>query len=203
MVRGKAAEVPPARRRRDLAATRQALVDAAEAAFAERGFDSASLEDIATRAGFTRGAIYHQFASKHELFLEVIRRHDERLLAAYEDLLSAGAPPDPATGTQRWRDVHEHDDVTVALRLELRSQALRDPALRTEFAALDGAAVAATAERLEGMERRAGRSKVPVGDIAELLHIVSQAALERSALTGEDKAHLMTSMLEILWGSRD
>lgn len=52
--------------------TRRALADAALAVFAERGYAAARLDDVAARAGVTRGALYHHFADKAELYLSVI-----------------------------------------------------------------------------------------------------------------------------------
>jgi AcrR family transcriptional regulator len=56
------------------ARTRAALIDAAGEAFLERGFAGASVEEIATRAGFTRGAFYSNFASKEELLTELLHQ---------------------------------------------------------------------------------------------------------------------------------
>jgi len=49
--------------------TRAALVNAALEIIAERGFAAASLDEIAARAGMTKGAIYSNFSSKAELLL--------------------------------------------------------------------------------------------------------------------------------------
>ena len=49
------------------------LLQAAERVFASRGVDGASLEDVASEAGLTKGAIYSNFSSKGDLILEVIR----------------------------------------------------------------------------------------------------------------------------------
>jgi AcrR family transcriptional regulator len=51
--------------------TRSALLEAAYEVFCEQGFAASSLDAIAARAGFTRGALYKNFASKDELFLEL------------------------------------------------------------------------------------------------------------------------------------
>lgn len=50
------------------------LLDAALDVFAERGFAGARLEDIAQRAGVTKGTVYLYFASKEELFEAVVRQ---------------------------------------------------------------------------------------------------------------------------------
>jgi AcrR family transcriptional regulator len=54
------------------ARTRKQLIEAAAAVIGEKGFDRASLEDIAARAGMTRGAVYGNFKNKEELFLALI-----------------------------------------------------------------------------------------------------------------------------------
>src|SRR5581483_2473712 len=53
------------------ARTRHALLDAAAELFTERGFRHVSLDEIAQRAGVTKGAVYSNFADKEELFAAV------------------------------------------------------------------------------------------------------------------------------------
>ena len=52
--------------------TRAALIEAAVEIIAERGFDLTSLEEVARRAGMSRGAIYGNFPSREALFMAVI-----------------------------------------------------------------------------------------------------------------------------------
>ncbi|PSK86221.1 TetR family transcriptional regulator [Murinocardiopsis flavida] len=59
----------------DAARTRSALLRAALAVFAERGYAAATLAGIAARAGLTRGAVYHHFTDKAELFLASIEEN--------------------------------------------------------------------------------------------------------------------------------
>jgi AcrR family transcriptional regulator len=62
------------------ARTRAALLQAGAEVFVERGLAGSSVEAIAARAGFTRGAFYSNFASKEELFSELLQ---ERVYAIY------------------------------------------------------------------------------------------------------------------------
>ena len=62
-------------RRRDSAATRQALLDAATALFAERGYDRTTVRDIAARAGVNQALLFRYFGSKEALFEEVTAGH--------------------------------------------------------------------------------------------------------------------------------
>ena len=52
--------------------TRRALLDAARSVFAERGYQGAAAEEIVRRAGLTRGALYHHFEDKKDLFRAVV-----------------------------------------------------------------------------------------------------------------------------------
>lgn len=84
------------------ARTRAALVAAARPLFAERGFAGVATEEVVRAAGVTRGALYHQFADKTELFAavfehveaEIVGRIATGALSTIEDpleALSAGA----------------------------------------------------------------------------------------------------------------
>lgn len=55
-------------------ATRSALVEAARALFADKGYADTSTPEIVARAGVTRGALYHHFADKLELFRAVVEQ---------------------------------------------------------------------------------------------------------------------------------
>ncbi|GAA3441594.1 TetR/AcrR family transcriptional regulator [Planomonospora venezuelensis] len=62
---------------------RQRLLSEATRLFAERGFESTSVQEIVTAAGVTKGAMYHYFDSKddllHEIYARLLRMQMERL----------------------------------------------------------------------------------------------------------------------------
>jgi AcrR family transcriptional regulator len=60
-------------------ATREALLRAGRALFAERGVDGVSAEELVTAAGVTRGALYHHFTNKQDLFRAVYERMEADL----------------------------------------------------------------------------------------------------------------------------
>jgi AcrR family transcriptional regulator len=73
---------PPGRRRSQAertAATRRALLDAGRQLFAQRGFAGAGQEEIVERAGVTRGALSHHFATKQGLFRAVVESIEREL----------------------------------------------------------------------------------------------------------------------------
>jgi AcrR family transcriptional regulator len=63
------------------AATIGAIERAARKLFAARGFEATSIDDIAARAGIAKGAVYHHFASKQEIFARVLDRVQGELAA--------------------------------------------------------------------------------------------------------------------------
>src|ERR1017187_4137887 len=61
-------------REQSKANTRERLLAVARSAFASSGFHGASVEDIASRAGFSTGALYSNFDGKEDLFLVLMER---------------------------------------------------------------------------------------------------------------------------------
>ncbi|MFN4025027.1 MAG: TetR/AcrR family transcriptional regulator [Hyphomonas sp.] len=78
------------RTKKQAAETREALLAAARACFATEGFKGASVESIAAAAGTTKGALFHHFTSKEELFLAVWTRLQIEMDEAARDGAIAG-----------------------------------------------------------------------------------------------------------------
>jgi AcrR family transcriptional regulator len=86
----------PAAARTPIRDTRQRVVDAASALFAERGFHGTTARDIAERAGVNLAAAHYHFGSKETLYLDVLRAQFDTITAALERRgarLAAGARP--------------------------------------------------------------------------------------------------------------
>jgi AcrR family transcriptional regulator len=60
--------------------TRNALVDAARSLFSDRGYAGVSTEEIVQSAGVTRGALYHHFRDKQDLFTAVVEQVEQEVL---------------------------------------------------------------------------------------------------------------------------
>jgi len=126
-----------AERRED---TREQVLAAAASVFAQNGFHATSLEAVAEGAGFSRGAVYYNFADKEELFLELL---DRRCAERAQDLreVFVGTPGDDVEATSRQAQLasdHALEAMTGdpewrALYLEFLAQAARDPAFRRRF----------------------------------------------------------------------
>jgi AcrR family transcriptional regulator len=84
-------ETVKTRREEAVDATRAALLDSAEALFAQKGFAATSLDEVAAAARVTKGALYHHFrGGKLALFEAVFEQVDRRLA----ERIAAAIPPD-------------------------------------------------------------------------------------------------------------
>ena len=116
------------------ARTRQALLDAAGAVFVERGFHRASVEAITDRAGYTRGAFYSNFASKEELFAELLQATVYRAYREMTERQLRGDEPIPTSRetAETLAKVQAHPDGRWMFRLwlELLLEAGRNETMR-------------------------------------------------------------------------
>jgi AcrR family transcriptional regulator len=75
---------------------RRLLLDAALHVFAEVGYETASIDQVAAAAGFTKGAVYSNFATKDELFLALMEeRFTARVVASRQALSARGTGSEP------------------------------------------------------------------------------------------------------------
>jgi len=154
------------------ARTRRALLDAAAEVFVERGFLGASVELIAERAGFTRGAFYSNFATREELFAELLQ---ERVYSVYAEMVERSAAPDAPS----FREVGEQlaaiqsdpdGSWLFRLWLELLAHSSRDERFRTIAAGFWSANRELTAARiLRGFEAAGTAPPVPPRTLASAM----------------------------------
>lgn len=128
--------VAPTRAQRQ-ARTRKELVDAAERLFTAQGFHATSLDAVAAEAGFTKGAVYSNFASKEDLFFAVYERRVDGRVAEVERTLETA--PTLREGVDRIipgnGDRPQASDGWMAVFFEFWAHVLRHPELRERFAA--------------------------------------------------------------------
>jgi AcrR family transcriptional regulator len=131
------AQVTPHRLSRDerRSQTRERLLDAAVDVFNRLGYGGASLEAVADAAGYTKGAVYSNFATKAELFRAVMERTQGGRAAESETLMrerSLGEFVDLMGGLIA--DQAANEESFDLLTVEFWLAAMRDPALRAELA---------------------------------------------------------------------
>lgn len=163
-------------------ATRAALLRAARELFAEKGFADAGREDIVQRAGVTRGAMYHHFASKHDLFRAVFEDIEAEVL--HHIATAALTTEDPIE--QLRRGALAYLDIAA------------DPAVN-RVCLIDAPAVLAPEVRRElteqygvGLVRESLRAAMDAGQVDRqpvdpLAHVLLAALLEAATLVAEGR----------------
>ncbi len=102
-------------------ATRAALVETARELFAERGYAGVGTEEIVRATGVTRGALYHHFDGKLELFEAVYEQVEEQLMARLAAAVMEIEVEDPLqalnVGAQAFLDASENDRAVQRIAL--------------------------------------------------------------------------------------
>lgn len=74
---------------------REAILDAARSAFAERGFHETSLDSVAERAGVSKALLYEHFSSKRELYVAMLEMHVHELVERISGAVAGAEPGEP------------------------------------------------------------------------------------------------------------
>jgi AcrR family transcriptional regulator len=139
--------------------TRQDLLSAAETCFVTRGFHATSVDEVAERAGYTKGAVYSNFASKEDLFFGVYQQRVDHVLTEVAPGLRQAGPESAidwlATGMIQRRD---GDDGWLAVFFEFWAHVLRHPELRDRFAAIHARILEALTEAVRQLANERGRA---------------------------------------------
>jgi TetR/AcrR family transcriptional regulator of autoinduction and epiphytic fitness len=125
--------IPKARRN----GSREAIVEAAERLFLERGFGSVSMDELAEAAGLARRTLYNQFASKEEIFREMLVRVSGQLEDAFPPgIETQGDVEDVLRLIARMiLDLHKHPEYLGFLRMVV-ADSRQFPWIAEEFAAV-------------------------------------------------------------------
>lgn len=73
--------------------TRQRILDSAMSVFIKSGYSSARLEDIAASAGVTRGAVYHHFGGKPEVYTALVNERFREANAMFTEIVQSSVSP--------------------------------------------------------------------------------------------------------------
>jgi AcrR family transcriptional regulator len=124
-------------REQSKANTRERLLAAARSAFASSGFHGASVDEIASRAGFSTGALYSNFDGKEDLFLVLMEReideHAREIADAVRDRSSVSERA--RGGAQQWMTMIEREPEVLLLFMEFWAYGVRDAGVRPKVAA--------------------------------------------------------------------
>jgi AcrR family transcriptional regulator len=174
--------------------------------FASRGYEGASVAEIAEEAGFSHGAVYSNFTDKEDLFLALYERWVTERVAEIDT--EAGGL---ASSTERaqtlvagWLRRVEADPDAFLLRLEFTARAARDPNLREKLAARVGAVPLALARlHAPAGDPTGPRFVLPAEQVALALQALSlglalEALANPAAVQPEAGGQLAAHLLEAL-----
>jgi AcrR family transcriptional regulator len=123
-------------REQSRAKTRERMLAAARVVFARSGFHGASVEEIASEAGLSTGALYSNFEGKEDLFLVLMEReideHAREVAAAVR--ANASVAERAAGGARQWMTTIEREPELLLLFMEFWAYGVRDPAVRPKVA---------------------------------------------------------------------
>ena len=186
--------------------TRRSLVVEARRLFGERGYAASSVEEIVRAAGVTKGALYHHFTGKDDLFRAVVEDVKGEVTAVVgQSFLATDDEPDAldtvTRGCLAFIDAHRDPAIQRITILDARS--VLDPIQRRALDARYEVAV------IRGALRRAVRHGVidpqPLGPLA---HVIAGALGEACALLAESedeattREEIRTVVIRLLEGLR-
>ncbi len=190
-------------------ATRKKLLAAAEKTFARDGFEAARLEDIASLAGYTRGAFYANFKSKEDIFLALLEQWVGRRIAEATALLAQEDTP-----AKRLRALREHyaqiakDRRLVLLSLEFKLFAIRHPEAHARLRTRQRPLRACGGDLVRRIAHEIGRD-LPISSTgaATGLGALSNALLlehlvDNTIVTDKDIRYLLGAFFDTILGTR-
>jgi AcrR family transcriptional regulator len=180
---------------------RARVLGAAREVFLERGYAGATLEAIAENAGFSKGVVYSQFASKADLFLalleaRIVERAQQNAEIAGAEAGLAGLRALLTANARR----NEDGGDWARLLIEFRLVAARDPAVNARYAALHRRSLEHFGEAVRAILTRGGLTTVfPPPVFAELIFALDAGrVLERAAGTSQLDVDVVVDLLERL-----
>ncbi|MGD1172536.1 TetR/AcrR family transcriptional regulator [Mycobacterium seoulense] len=179
------------------AATRVALIAAARKLWGLRGYAEVGTPEIATAAGVTRGAMYHQFADKATLFREVVEAVEQDVMARMATLVAGSGATTPAdairAAVDAWLEVSGDPEVRQLMLLDAPSvlgwAGFRDVAQRYSLG---------MTEQLITEAIRAGQ--LPKQPVRPLAHVLIGALDEAAMLiaTADDPKRMRRETRQVL-----
>jgi len=188
-------------------ATRQKLLEAAERIFARDGFEAARLEDIASAAGYTRGAFYANFEDKEDLFFALLEHWISARVAEVNALLSrCKEPRELLRALRNYYAENAKDRRLVLLSLEFDLYAVRHPEAHARLTARQRRLRSCGEQILQRMMKSLGR-KLPISNRAAAtgLGALSTALflehiVDADAITKAEMHHLLGTFFDSVVG---
>ena len=180
------------------------MLEAAASAFAENGYQATTIEDVAAAAGFSKGAVYSNFAGKQQLFLALVRQRVQDRLAAVTEVADDAETADEEAerAGHALAELLRRDPGWHRLFLEFWAQAAADPELQPELAEHRREMRRLIASLIEQQaERHDLKLPVPSGQLAVIVLALSNGiAIEHLADPATVSPDLIATALRLMLG---
>lgn len=179
------------------------LIQAAARVFGEKGIDAARLDDVATEAGFTRGAVYSNFSGKDDLITAVItERVVGKVNRIVENLPGKAGAALPALSGELLAEEIRTDQRGQLLVLDFLARAARDPDTREKFVGPRREQREIVAEAIRRHAREEGSEPPAAPDKLAIivLALANGLAAEYMADPEEVPLDVLPMALNTLWG---
>ncbi len=195
------ASEPRPRRRLSAEQRRRSILVAANEVFGDRGYEHVRIDDVAAAAGISKALIYEHFASKQELYLELMNAAASEMVGHIVRAASAPGMEGPLrmenAAAAGFAYAHEHPHA-----FHMFGRDVTDPEISERQEALRRSAVTAMADvmEMEPPETRAGQSRRQTEQLAEMMvggwYALAEWWLRHPEVPREE---LITSMLGFMW----
>jgi AcrR family transcriptional regulator len=180
--------------RLDPAQRREQILDAANALFAERGYDEVSVEDVATSAGVARGLVHHYFGGRKQVYIALLERPGAVREEQLPPPVGRSARARVADNVSRWLDWTEQNR-TIWLATLGRGEDIADPDIRAVVLDLVRRAVAIVAAHHADIAEDSPRLRYALECWTGLNRAATRRWLQGEA-TREQTHELLASTLE-------
>jgi AcrR family transcriptional regulator len=184
--------------------SRDELLKAGLRVFARRGYSQAGVEEIATEAGYSKGAFYWHFSGKEDLLMELLEERIDTPMREMVALLES-APPGQDMSQEATREfarlIGEQRDA-VLLEREYWSLAIRDPELRARYLERQAELRRGLAVAMEARARHLGTPEVttPAEDVARIvMSIIGGLSVDELIEPGSVSPQLVGDALAIVY----
>ncbi len=188
--------------------TRALLIQSAEKIFARDGFEAARLEEIASDAGYTRGAFYANFKNKEDLFFALLEGEVSARIARVRLYLDkAQNPSEKLTALRGFLMDMCLDRRWSLLALEFKLFAVRHPAVKARLAAMNrrfvNSRVQILQDVMEGLGRNLPASAKAIGiSLSTLTNgLALEHMLDRTVMPEDDVKKIMGTFFDSLTAS--
>lgn len=168
------------------AETRRHILAAAQEHFLKEGYVRASLDEIATTAGYSKGAVYSNFASKEDLFIEVFDQHFlESSVVMFEGMRALPTLAEKIAHVEAWMQSEWVNSTWALADLEFHVVASHNPEVAARLETRRQELLEALTEELDRQSPALGLVlPMPSRQVAEAIIMLTDGAAARATVSG-------------------